>query len=59
MASKCQMDFLEKLGKKVLNRKKEHRHPTLHIRNSLGIKFPLKLNFDFLGQINPRRAFPI
>ena len=35
--------FFEKLPKKGLKHKKEHQHRILHIRNSLGTKFELKL----------------
>ena len=38
------MDFLEKTWKKGLKQKKEH-HQILHIQNSLGTKFQLKLKY--------------
>ena len=40
---KCQIDFFNKTCKKGLYRTSEHHHRILHIRNSLGNKFKLKL----------------
>ena len=39
------MDFLDKTWKKGLKQKKEH-HQILHIQNSLGTKFQLKLKYQ-------------
>ena len=39
VTSKCQMHFSNKISKKGL----KHHHRILHIRNSLGTKFQLKL----------------
>ena len=44
VTSKCQMEFLEKkLAKNGLEPKKEYHHRILHIKNSLGADFQLKL----------------
>ena len=58
VTSKYQTDFLNKTyKKKVQNKKSEHHHRILHIRNSLGTKFQLKLTIlNFLDQINPKRV---
>ena len=43
------MDYLENLQRKVQNRKSEHHHWILHIRNSLGTNFQLKLKILNFG----------
>ena len=53
------MDFLDKACKNRFKTEKNH-HRILHIRNSLGTKFQLKLTIlIFFDQIYPRREFPL
>ena len=53
------MDFLDKACKNRFKTEKNH-HQILHIRNSLGTKFQLKLTIlIFFDQINPKRVFTI
>ena len=48
--------FQQKVPKKGLNRKSERHHQILHIQNTLGTKFQLKLTFlDFLIKLIQKR----
>ena len=43
---------------KIQNRKSEHHHRILHIKNSLGTKFQLKLTiFSFWAKLNKKGYF--
>ena len=51
--------FQQKVPKKGLNRKSERHHQILHILNSLGTKFQLKLEtLYFLAKLTQKRYIP-
>ena len=48
------------MQRKCLKQKKLNHHQILHIRNILGIKYLAQIdNFEFLDQVNLKRASPI
>ena len=58
VTSKCQVDFWDKTFKKGLKQKKKNHHRILHIRNSLGAKFKLKLAIsNFWTKLTRKRYF--
>ena len=52
--------FFRQICKKRSKTEKEHHQRILHIQNSLGTKFQLKLTiWMFWDQINSKKVFPI
>ena len=52
------MYFLDKTCEKGLKQEREHHHRILHIRNSLGTQFQLKLKIlNFWTKLTQKRYF--